>query len=179
MRNREVLVQLMDAKVVAILRVLFNAKDEFYLRELAKKAKVPVTSALRELNELVGLDVVAVKQIKRMKLYSIGSGEKAQTLAPLFRKDIQVVEEFVDKISGIPGLQAVYVQGQEKDRANLLLVGVELDQEVLTQAVADIKENQQFTISYLPVTLEQYKQMSTMGMWSEQKKLVWERGYGG
>ena len=171
----DILLQLMDSKVEALLRVLFNSSEELYLREAAKKANVSVTSTLRVLSGLSAIGVVSVRAVKRMKLYSISKNEKSDALAPLFKKDIRMVEQFVMLVKDLAGLKAIYQHGEEaKNRVNLLLIGDALDEGVLKGAVAEIKEKNNFTISYIAVTLEQYNHMSQMGLWKGEKK-VWER----
>ena len=176
MQKLGALEELIDGKKLAIIRVLFNSREELYLRELAKKAAVPVATTYRMLNELSRLKLVRVRAVKRMKLYSIERNDKAQALAPFFKKDIQVLGEFIEMIKSQPGLQAVYLHGEEReDRVNLLLIGEDLDNELLKRAAAEINEQHKFLLSYLSLTLEQYKQMSSMGLWSGTKKVLWER----
>lgn len=174
MSGLDVFLQLMDSKVEALLRVLFNSQEELYLREAAKKANVPVTSALRVLSELSALGIVSVRAVKQLKLYSVAKGEKYDALAPLFRKDMLMVEQFVTRVKDVAGLKIIYQHGDDTHRVDLVLIGEALDEGVLKGAVAEIKEKQNFTISYIVATLEQYKQMSQTGLWKWERK-IWER----
>lgn len=176
MQKIELVRGLMDSKKLAVMDTLFNAHEEMYLGELAKASKVPVATTYRIINELVKLGVVKVNQIKRLKLYGIDKNEKTLFWGNLLKKGVQVLDDFILIVKEIPGLQEVMLHGEEmKDRANLLLIGENLDEGILKRAVSDIKDKYSFTITYLPLTLLQYKQMSAMGMYGEKKKVVWER----
>lgn len=177
MQRFEIFEQLLDPNIVSLLKVLFNAHEELYLRELARKAHVPAATALRTLRFLVQQGIVHVVAVKHIKLYSIEKNEKTQVLVRLFRKGVQVLDEFLSLVKGLSGLDAVYVYGEEGDeRADVLLIGQGIDEGVLKNAVADVKAKHGFVVSYLVLTLEQYKQMSQMGLWSGQKRVVWDKG---
>lgn len=176
MQKIELVRGLMDNKKLAVLDVLFNAHEEMYLGEIAKQSKVPVASVFRILKELVKFELVKVNQIKRLKLYGVDRNEKTLFWGNLLKKGVQVLDDFISIVKEIPGLQEVMLHGEEmKDRANLLLIGENLDEGVLKKAVSDIKDKYGFTITYLPLTLLQYKQMSAMGMYGEKKKVVWSK----
>ena len=169
---------LLDDKKLAIMDILFNSNEEMYLGEIAKAAKVPVASAYRIINDLIKLGIVKVNQIKKLKLYSVEKNEKTLFWGNILRKGVQVLDEFISKIKDIDGLQEIMLHGEaRKDRANLLLIGEKLDESVLKRAVGEIKDKYNFVITYLPLTLLQYKQMSAMGMYGEKKKVLWERNY--
>lgn len=167
---------LLDDKKLAVMDVLFNSHEEMYLGEIAKAAKVPVATTFRIVNDLVGLGIIKVNKIKKLKLYSLEKNEKTLFWGNILKKGVQVLDEFISIVKEIPGLQEVRLHGEDmKDRANLLIIGEKLDEGILKGAVADIKEKHNFTISYLPLTLLQYNQMSAMGMYGEKKKVLWVR----
>ena len=41
--------ELFDSNKIAVLKVLINSKEEWYLRELSRKSEVPVTTTFRVL----------------------------------------------------------------------------------------------------------------------------------
>lgn len=167
---------LLDSKKLRILEVLFNATEEMYLGEIAKASKVPVATAFRITNNLVELGLVKVNQIKKLKLYSVAQNEKTLFWGRILRKNVQVLEEFVSILKDMPGLQEIRLHGDAmKDRANLLVIGEKLDEGRLKSAVAEIREKYGYTITYLPLTLLQYRQMSAMGMYGEKKKILWAK----
>ena len=95
---------------------------------------------------------------------------------PNHTKDLQVMDEFINSVNGQPGLQAIYLHGEDREnKVNLLLIGENLDADLIKTAAADINEKYNFLISYLSLTFEQYKQMSSMGLWKGTKKVLWER----
>lgn len=176
MARIELVQGLMDKKKLAVLDILFNSDEEMYLGEIAKAAKVPAATTYRIINEMVKLGLVKINQIKKLKLYSVDKNEKTLFWGNILRKGVQVLDEFISIVKVIPGLQEIMLHGETtKDRANLLIIGENLDEGVLKGAVGAIKEKHGFTITYLPLTLLQYKQMSAMGMYGERKKILWER----
>jgi len=176
MARIELVQGLMDAKKLAVLDILFNSDEEMYLGEIAKASKVPAATTYRIINEMVKLGLVKVNQIKKLKLYSVDKNEKTLFWGNILRKGVQVLDEFISIVKVIPGLQEIMLHGETmKDRANLLIIGENLDEGILKGAVGAIKEKHGFTITYLPLTLLQYRQMSAMGMYGERKKVLWVR----
>ncbi|MCK4590036.1 MAG: hypothetical protein KAT77_06330 [Nanoarchaeota archaeon] len=176
MQKIELVRGLLDRKKLAVMDILFNAHEEMYLGEISKKSKVPVATCFRIIGELVKLDLVKVVQIKRLKLYLVEKNEKTLFWGNILKKGRQVLDDFISMVKDMPGLQEVMLHGEEmKDRANLLVIGENLDESVLKRAMSDIRDKYQFTITYLPLTLLQYKQMSVMGMYGEKKKVIWAR----
>lgn len=176
MQRIELVRGLLDESKLAILDVLFNAKEEMYLGEIAKQSKIPVATAFRVVNSLVKLGLIRVNKIKKIKLYSIDKNEKTLFWGNILNRGVQVLDEFISIVKDIPGLQEIRLHGEElKDRANLLMIGEHLDEAILKKAVADIHEKYNYSISYLPLTFLQYNQMSAMGMYGEKKKVLWVR----
>jgi DNA-binding transcriptional regulator YhcF (GntR family) len=176
MLKLDIFSNLMKPAHKAILDVMFNNREAFYLRELAKAAGLPVATTHRAVTELTKLNILTATKVKHVLLYTIQKNEKTQPLAQLFRKDIRILDEFTKQIIELPGLKAIVMHGKETEgRISLLLIGDKLDESILRKAVGDINDRHNILISYLPVTVEQYKQMGQMGMWNEQKKVIWER----
>ncbi|MFC1801313.1 hypothetical protein ACFLZB_02525 [Nanoarchaeota archaeon] len=167
---------LLDDKKLAVMEILFNAHEEMYLSEIAKQSKVPVASCFRIVGGLVKLNLVKMTKIKRLKLYSIDKNEKTLFWGNILKRGVQVLDDFMRMVKDMPGLQEVMLHGEEmKDRANLLIIGEGLDEGTLKGAVSDIRDKYGFNITYLPLTLLQYKQMSAMGMYGEKKKVLWAK----
>ena len=83
---------------------------------------------------------------------------------------------FIDTVKDIKELQYIVLHGKEtKDRANLLLIGENIDSGKIKEICAKIKEEHNFIISPLTVTAEQYDSMSKMGLYSGKKNILYEK----
>lgn len=176
MEKIELVQGLMDGKKLAVMNVLFNSSEELYLGEIAKSARVSMATTYRIVNELVKLRFIKINRIKRLKLYSVEKNEKTLFWSNILKKGVQVLDDFIMMVKDMPGLQEIMLHGEtRRDRANLLIIGEKIDESVLKQAMSDIKDKYGFVITYLPLTLLQYRQMSAMGMYSEKKHVLWAK----
>jgi hypothetical protein len=178
MQQAEVLGDLFDKKILAILGVLVNCSDKegLYLREIAKTAKVSNATTFRIVNKLVKLHLVAVVKIKKLKLYKFKHAPSSEFLVQMLKKDIRVLETFISLVKDFPGLQAVLLHGEESnERANLLLIGQDIDSGRVKEICGDIKEQYKFIISPLVLAAEQFDQMSKMGLYSGKEKVLFRR----
>ncbi|HLD34138.1 MAG TPA: hypothetical protein VJB66_05400 [Candidatus Nanoarchaeia archaeon] len=82
---KEVVLRLIDPKIVAVLTVLAQSKD-VYLRECAKLSNTPPSTTLRILDQLASMNLVHIEQIKHLKLYSFADTDDARDLKSLLRK---------------------------------------------------------------------------------------------
>ena len=94
----------------------------------------------------------------------------------MFKKDVQVLKVFIDQIKNMPELQYIVLHGEEtKDRANVLLIGENINSGKIKEICAKIKEDHNFLISPLTLTAEQYDSMSKMGLYSGKKNILFEK----
>lgn len=176
MEKLKVLEELFDEKLLAILKVVFNEKGELYLRETARKSGVPVATTFRLVKRLVDLGILKVKKVKNMKLYSLAENDKNDFLSGLLKKDVQILEVFVEQVKKVKGVEAVVLQGErKKDKANVLIIGDEINGAELKRITAEINKEYDFQINYLPLNMEQYQQMSEIGLYSGDKKVLFKR----
>ena len=177
MEEISVFEELFDNKIISVLKVLFkDSNREFYLQELSQEAGVPMATTLRILNKLNKLEIVEVNKISRVKLYKLKDNKKVKFLASIFKMEIRILDKFIEEIKDLPGLKQVILHGKEHtDRANVLLIGDDLDTGEIKRICAEIKEKYQFTINPLSLTESQYEQMSQMGLYSGQKKILLEK----
>jgi predicted transcriptional regulator len=177
MQAVDVLKDLFDEKILSILNIIINDKTGgMYLGEITRAANVPKATTFRILNKLVDSDLIEEKKIKKLKLYKFRRSGKSEFLYKMFKKDVQVLKIFIDQIKSIPSLQYIVLHGEEtKDRANLLLIGENIDSGKIKEICAKIKEEHNFIISPLTLTAEQYDSMSKMGLYSGKKNILYER----
>lgn len=169
--------QLFDEKKLKILKLfLRDPGKEYYLREISRIANVSDASTFRIVNLLVSLNLVETIQIKKLKLYRIANNKNVKLLESFLKDDIRALETFLEEIRSVENVDKVILHGEEKpDRANILLIGNEIDSGRIKSIVAGIKESFNFTISTLTLEAEQYAQMSSMGLYSGKKKVLFSR----
>lgn len=172
MAEKDILAKLIDSKKEAVLRVILHSSEELYLLEIAKKSKVSTTSTFRILQELVSLGILTKKQWKTSKTYSCLNNQKTEFLKDLFHEEFDGLQAFIDSVKGIPGINTIILHGAKRNgKANILVLGKNIDPEPLEKIVLEIKEKG-FEISFLTLTKEQYEQMSKMGLYSGDKNIL-------
>ena len=177
MENSKILQELFDSKILAIIKLFFKYPEkQFYLLEISKGSKVSSATTFRIVNKLVSLELLKQIPITRIKLYQLNDNENVEFLKGFIKDDVQVLKMFLDQVKTIPGIEAIILHGKEMpNRANLLIIGTDVDSEQIKTLCAEIKEKYNFTISPLTLAKEQYDQMSQMGLYSGQKKIIFER----
>lgn len=168
---------LFDKKIIAILKILFREKSKkYYLQELSELSKIPIATTLRILNKLEKLELITVEKISRTKLYYIIENKKTAILSNIFKVDKRILDIFIEQIKELPNLKSVILHGKEHpDKANVLLIGEDLDPGFIKHICADIKEKYKFSLTTLSLTENQYEQMSHMGLYSGNKKTLLEK----
>jgi len=173
----DLLTELFDKKILSVLNILVNDRSEgMYLGEIARASEVAPATTFRIVNKLVDIDLVEEQKIKKLKLYKFNRSTRSEFLFKLLKKDVQVLKIFIENIKELEGLQAVLLHGEEaKDKANILLIGHNIDTGKVKEICADIKEKYNFIISPLSLTAEQYESMSKMGLYSGKKNILFEK----
>ncbi len=176
MQEQEVLEKLFDSKIIRILKALFREDKEFYLQEIAAQSRVSMATASRILHRLENLGIVSARKVSRIRLYRAEATPAAKFLERLFKEDLQILRLFTEKASQIRGVQSIILHGKEsRDKANVLLIGEDIDPGEVKGICAEIAEKHHFSISPLSLTPEQYMQMSQMGLYSGTKRLLYEK----
>ena len=171
---KRVLEKLLDVKKAAVLRVMMNASKEMYLKEIAAQSNVSISSTFRILQELVNLQILEKKVWMTSKVYLKQKNQKVDFLKDLFVESYDGVDEFVKLLDGISGIQKIILHGsRKKGKANVLLLGVDIDVDSVEKANLQVKEKG-FDLSYLTLTKEQYVQMAKMGLYSGEKQVLKE-----
>jgi DNA-binding Lrp family transcriptional regulator len=173
--KREVLESLISPPILKILKLFINNDDQtYYLREIAKLTRVPPASTYRILKQLVDNDIVKVNHVKRFKLYTFNT-EDNRFLLDLFQDRKSAVAEFVRSIKEFPGVQLVVLHGkEEKNNANILVIGENMDTESIKRNALFISDKYKFNLILLTLTPDQYNQMSSMGLYPGKKKILFE-----
>ena len=177
MENQKLLENLFDRKMLTILKLFLKKKDQqLYLQEIAKQAKVPLASTHRILQKLMELEVIERTKIKHLKIYKLADTEKTKYLDKLFEEKKTVLDEFIDHANMISGIRTIILYGrEEKDKANLLIIGESVDNSFIREIIVKIKEKYSFTITHLVLTEPQYQQMAAMNLYPGKKEILLEK----
>lgn len=172
---REVLEGLLEPSTFRILQLFVNNDDQrYYLREIAKLTKVPPASTYRVINHLVDIGILGVEHIKRFKLYYINI-EQSQFLMDILQTRKSAVVEFINTVKEFDGVQLVVLHGKEdKKKANVLVIGNDMDIDSIKRNSAYISDKFKFNIILLTLTPDQYNQMSSMGLYPGKKKILFD-----
>lgn len=172
MIRKEAISKLIDPKKIAVLKVVLSSNEELYLKEIAQKSAVSITSTFRILQELTEQGVLKKREWKTSKVYSCEENPKVDFLKELFAEEYDGLQEFVTAVKELPGLQNIILHGAtKKGKANVLLIGEGMDLGPADAVCQKIKERG-FELSYLTLTKNQYAQMSKMGLYSGEKKVL-------
>ncbi|MFA6073707.1 MAG: winged helix-turn-helix domain-containing protein [Candidatus Woesearchaeota archaeon] len=173
MDKKKILETLFDKKIIKVLRLLINNPDkEFFLREISRSAKVSPATTHRILKTLKELELVVEKKNRYLKLYSANQ-KNLSMFSDLLEDKSAALREFVEFISTVKGVQQVMLHGEEeRDKASIIIVGEGSNQESINSKVVELKERFNFTIIYMFLSLDQYSQMSSMGLFSGRKVIL-------
>ena len=174
-RDREILEALISPSTLRILKLFINNEDQkYYLREISKLSGVPPATTHRILHELVETHIINIEPIKKFKLYSLDY-ENSGFLLDLLQDRKSAVSEFVDSIKSFDGVEMVVLHGkEEKDKANVLVIGSDYDKPSIERNALYISDKFKFKIILLMLTPDQYNQMTSMGLYSGKKKILFE-----
>lgn len=176
MQDIDTLSALFDNKILAVLAILVNDTTEgLYLREIAKFSGISDATTYRIIKKLKKAGIIEQKNIKNLKLYRFKTTEKTRFLYKMLKKDVQVLQIFVEKAKKIEGIEAILLHGKEaSQRANLLIIGNDIDAGKVKEVCSNIREKYNFMISPLTLTAEQFQQMSSMGLYSGKEKVLFK-----
>ncbi len=170
MEKKEVLANVIDAKKAAVLRVLLSTSDELYLKEISKKSSVPISSTFRILQELVKAGVLERREWKTSKVYSCKKETKT-FLKELFTEDSPAIQDFLQALKPLPGIENIYHHSDKKGKNMVLIIGRNLANDLIERLAAQIRENGQ-ELNCLTLTRDQYEQMLRMGLYPQEKKVL-------
>ena len=177
MESQKILEGLFDKKMLTILKLFLKKKDQqFYLKEISKQTKVPLATTHRILNKLLELEIIDKTKIKHLKIYKLAENEKTKYLESVFEEKKTILDEFIEQANNIDGIKIIMIYGrEEKDKANLLIIGESIDNSLIREIIVKIKEKYNFTITHLVLTESQYQQMAAMNLYPGKKEVLLEK----
>jgi hypothetical protein len=169
--------RLFDDKLISVLRLfLDNPDQEFYLREISRESRVPVATTFRILKKLRELEIIRENHIKKFRIYSLIEDENTDYLKKVFSEKESIIDYFVKRASGIKEISFILLYGkEEKDKASILIIGEGVHNEKIKKITDEIKEKNDFILNVLTLTKEQFNQMSSIGLYSGEKKILFRR----
>ena len=177
MASEKLLESLFDKKILTIIRLFVNRKEQqFTLQEISKYSKVPLATVFRIINKLAVLEILQVNKIKHLKMYSLSQNDRTRYLETIIKENKTIMEEFIDQVNNIPGIMTVILHGKlEKDKANILIIGENVESSLVRQVVVGIKEKHNFNITHLVLDDDQYNQMAAMNLYSGKKEVLLQK----
>ena len=104
-------------KLVLISFFLANPDKEFNLSEIHESTKIPLATLHRYLKVFVSADILRLHEIKNLKLYSLKKNSTTLFLSKFIGiKKKSPLQEFIDRVSKIPGVSYIIRYGKEEDK---------------------------------------------------------------
>ncbi|MBC8495240.1 hypothetical protein H8D36_03745 [archaeon] len=177
METIELLGKLFDEKKLRVMNFFFdNPEEEFYIREIAKKTKTPVATCFRIINKLKDLEILKENKIKKFKLYHLNKTKNTEFLQDLVAQKKSALNDFVEQMTTITEVEQAILHGrEEKEKANVLLIGHNIPVEQIKRSVIDIKERYGFTIIDLTLEPDQLNKMSEMGLFPGRRTVLFQK----
>jgi predicted transcriptional regulator len=165
---------LFDEKILKIIRFfILNKEKEFYLQEIAREANVPIATVFRNVRKLKDLGIIEEIAIKKFKLYRCANNDKAAFLERFLKGAKRVLEEFASRVGSLGNVEEVLLYGKDMpDKANVIIIGKGVDSNEVKRICSEFKERDNMTVTPLILEREQYEQINKMGLYSEQKRVI-------
>ncbi len=175
MQPEEVILNLIDQKIISILKTFIKHENEkLSLSQVAKESNVPIATTHRILKRLQKLKIIHLEHIHKYKLFQLNQNLTTQFLKQLIKLTPPGLEEFLKKIKDLE-VEEVIQQGIEQpEKINLIILG-NPEPNKIKQIVQEIYAKHNYTISYLILTKEQYEQMRAIGLYSGAQKSIYKR----
>lgn len=178
METKDLLEKLFDEKKLKVIQFfLSNSEEEFYIREVSKRTKIPVATTFRIINKLKELEIIKELKIKKFKVYSLNLNKNTEFLQEIVSQKKSALNDFVEKASIIDEVDQIILHGkEEKTKANVLLIGSNIPVEQVKKLALTIKETyNNFTIIDLTLDAEQFSKMSDMGLFPGRKTILYQK----
>ncbi len=175
MEPAKLLMGLFDRKRLRLIKLFLDNPDyEYGLREAAKATRLPPATVHRILKVLLEYGVVTERRVKKLRLYRLAATKQAKFLDELLAVKKTAIEEFVERVRELAGVEFIILHGKAtKEKAGILVIGQGIETAALNAIVGEIKERYKFSIIHTTLAREQYDQMITMGLFPQEKKVLY------
>lgn len=177
MVGAETLKQLFDEKKISVIQFFTRHPTTTHtLSEVVDETKLPLSTTHRILKDLTQKNILSTQEQKHLTTYYLSENEHAKYLSQLLYEQPSVLEEFVNKIRSDPGIQQVLLHGKPTDtRANIVVIGTNINKDAVNEEVANILEEHRYTISHLILEPEQFGMLESMGQFSGEKTVLYQQ----
>jgi sugar-specific transcriptional regulator TrmB len=172
----DILKDLFDEKVIEIVNLfLDNPEKRFCLTDISSLSKVNIATTFRILNKLISKGFVRTIVIGKVRIYQLEKNEKTLALTKLLRKDSNPLQSFVDEISKHPRVKKIILESKDKKSAKIFIVGEFLPIDKINKTCDKIKQEENFSISFVEISENQFKGLKNFGTYHLDKKIVWQK----
>ncbi|NQU98027.1 winged helix-turn-helix transcriptional regulator [Candidatus Woesearchaeota archaeon] len=177
METKELLEKLFDEKKLKVMQIFFdNPEEDFYIREVAKRTRVPVATTFRIINKLRELEIIRETKIKKFKVYRLNQTKNTEFLQDIVAQKKSALNDFTEKAATIDEVETIILHGkEEKNKANVLLIGHNIPIDKVKSFVVEIKESYNFTIIDLTLEADQFTKMSEMGLFPGRRTVLFQK----
>lgn len=171
----DTLKQLFDEKKITVIQHFTRYPTAKHtLSEVVEETGLPLSTTHRILKDLAERGILETTSQKHLTLYSIAGNEDAKFLSQLLYQQPNVIDKFVHNTRSIAGIQQILLHGKPTEsRANLVVIGSGIDKDKVNAQVANILEEDRYTISHLILEPEQFEMLESMGQFSGQKTMLY------
>lgn len=171
----QTLKQLFDEKKITVIQhFIRHPTANHTLSEVVEETDLPLSTTHRILKELTKRGILETTSRKHLTTYSIAGSEDAKYLSQLLYEQPDVLDRFVRNTRSIPGIQQILLHGKPSEsRANVVVIGTGIDKDQVNQEVANILEEERYTISHLILEPEQFEMLESMGQFSGEKTVLY------
>lgn len=174
MNPAQVLKSLFDEKKINVMQVFINDPgEEFALKEVVEESKVSLATTHRILKNLVSEGILKANKHKHLTTYTIAPTQEGSFLAELLYERPKPIAKFVELIRPIAGIQQAILHGEETEtRANVVIMGHDIDKDQVNAAVAQVREETRFTLNHLILEPDQFQMLESMGQFSGTRTII-------
>ncbi len=144
-----------DKKKIEVLKQIANSDSEIIsIRDISRKAKLPVSTVYRIFKELEEKQVLKSKNVGGKKIYFVGNVDLSMFKKDPIEKYVEIVKEYVSEIRLV---------NRSSKGANLVVI----TEDISNFKKAEAKFKDKFKIQTIVLNEEQFQRLKQMGMVKE------------
>ena len=175
MGQMEILRKLFDDKILVVIGAFLDNPDrKFSLTQIASMSGVNISTTFRIIEKIVDKGIVEVVQVGKSKFYRLKHSKETLELNKMLRKD-ERIQEFVEKLKRDFRVKKVILEAKTSHGAKILIVGDFLKKEKIISLSEGIRKKYNYRIQFVEISEKQFTDMEEMGLYSINKKIIWER----
>ncbi len=143
-------------RVALLSKLMMNADESFYIRELSKDLKIPYSMLYKQERILVSLGIL--NEVKRGKVTLVSVNKKLPyfgELKGLITKTVGLGDVIKNALSGLEGIRYALIYGSfpsgeetESSDIDVLIIG-DMDEEKVLRAISQVEEKLGREINYI------------------------------